>query len=92
MTSDPGFERRVARLENETESIYDLLAEVKSVQDAHGNKLQHIEGRLDRHTAQLDRHTAQLDRHTEQLDRHTAHFQNIEATLDEVLRRLPEPS
>jgi len=92
MTSDPGFERRVARLENETVSIYELLTEVKSVQDAHSHHLRQIGRRLDRNTAQLDQQSAQLDRHTEQLDRHSAHFQNIETTLDEVLRRLPEPS
>ncbi len=106
MTSDPGFERRVARLENETVSIYELLTEVKSVQDAHSHQLRQIGGGLDRHTAQLDQQGARLDRQGVQLDqqgalldqqgvqldRHSAHFQNIETTLDEVLRRLPEPS
>ena len=99
MTSDPGFERRVTRLENETVSIYELLTEVKSVQDEHSHQLRQIGGRLDRHTEQLDRHTTQLDRQSAQLDRqgghldrHTAHFQTIESTVDEILRRLPEPS
>ena len=57
MTSDPHMSRRVTRLENDTESIYELLTEVRSIQDAH-----------------------------------TRRFDRIENTLNEVVRRLPEPS
>ena len=57
MTSDPAMSRRVTRLENDTESIYELLTEVRSTQDEHSRR-----------------------------------FDRIENTLDEVVRRLPEPS
>ena len=57
MTSDPGMSRRVTRLENDTESIYELITEVRSTQAEH-----------------------------------TRRFDRLESTLDEVIRRLPEPS
>lgn len=57
MTSDPNMSRRVTRLENDTESIYELITEVRSTQDEH-----------------------------------TRRFDRIENTLNEVVRRLPEPS
>ncbi len=49
--------RRVTRLENDKESIYELITEVRSTQDEH-----------------------------------TRRFDRIENTLNEVVRRLPEPS
>ncbi len=54
MTSDPQIERRVSRLENETESIYELIDDFRS----------ETRGR----------------------------FNQIETTLNEVVRRLPEPT
>ncbi|WP_296605043.1 hypothetical protein [Nocardioides sp.] len=57
MTSDPNMSRRVTRLENDKESIYELITEVRSTQDEH-----------------------------------TRRFDRIENTLNEVVRRLPEPS
>jgi hypothetical protein len=64
MTNDPGLSRRVARLENDTESIYELITEVRSVQDDH----------------------------TRRLDEHTRRFDRIDDTLQEIVRRLPEPT
>jgi hypothetical protein len=57
MTTDSGMSRRVARLENDTESIYELITEVRSTQGEH-----------------------------------TRRFDRIESTLNEVVRRLPQPS
>lgn len=57
MTTDPDMSRRVTRLENDTESMYELITEVRSTQQEH-----------------------------------TRRFDRIENTLDEVVRRLPEPS
>ena len=57
MTTDPDMSRRVTRLENDSESIYELITEVRSTQQEH-----------------------------------TRRFDRIENTLDEVVRRLPEPS
>ena len=46
MTSDPGLSRRVTRLENDTEPIYELLTEVKSTQDEHTRRFDRIESSL----------------------------------------------
>ncbi len=78
MTSDPGMSRRVARLENDTESIYELLTEVRSTQDEH--------------TSRLDRVETTLTKVASTLDEHARRFDGIQTTLTEVVRRLPEPS
>jgi hypothetical protein len=46
MTSDPGMSRRVTRLENDTESIYELITEVRSTQDEHTRRFDRIESTL----------------------------------------------
>ena len=55
MTTERSLESRVTRLENETESIYEMLSEITAVQQEHSQR-----------------------------------FNQIDRTLDEVLRRLPE--
>lgn len=47
MTSDPNLSRRVARLENDTESIYELITEVRSTQDEHTRRFDRVESTLD---------------------------------------------
>lgn len=47
MTSDPGLTRRVERLENDTEAIYELLAELKAGQVAHSARFDGIDARFD---------------------------------------------
>jgi hypothetical protein len=47
MTSESGMSRRVARLENDTESIYELMTEVKVTQDEHTRRFDRIESVLD---------------------------------------------
>ncbi|WP_395692637.1 hypothetical protein [Nocardioides sp.] len=76
--SDQGLNRRVTRLENDTESLYDLLTEVRSTQDEHTGRLDQVDTRLEQVDARLDRIDTTLTEHT--------------ATLGEILRRLPEPS
>lgn len=85
MTSDPGLTRRVTRLENDTESIYELITEVRSTQDEHTLRLDRVEGTLTEHTRRFDQVESTLTDHTSRFDR-------MKRTLDEVLRRLPEPS
>jgi transposase len=81
MTSDPGMSRRVARLENDTESIYELItavrAEVRSTQEEHTRRFDRVERTVAEVRSTLDEHTRRFDR--------------IETTLGEVVRRLPEP-
>ncbi|GAA1792411.1 hypothetical protein GCM10009795_042600 [Nocardioides hankookensis] len=69
---------RVARLENDTESIYELLTEVRSTQDDH--------------TLRFDRMEDTLTEVRSSQDEHTLRFDRIETILTEVVRRLPESS
>jgi chromosome segregation ATPase len=78
MTSDPGMSRRVARLENDTESIYELITEVRSTQGDHTRRFDRLESTLNEVRSTRDDHTRRFDR--------------LESTLDEVVRRLPESS
>jgi hypothetical protein len=57
MARDPQTELRLARLENDSNSLYDLATEIRSTQQEHSRR-----------------------------------FDSVEATLAEVVRRLPEPS
>lgn len=83
MPTDPGPDRRVTRLENDVESIYDLLTDLRTVQDSHTARLDRMEGQLTRHDGRLGRIESQLTDHDGRFDR-------IDDTLAEVLRRLPE--
>lgn len=77
--------RRVTRLENDTESIYELITDVSSTQGEHTARLGQIESTLGEHTARLGRIESTQGEHT-------ARFDRIESTLNEVVRRLPDPS
>jgi hypothetical protein len=47
MAADSELRRRVTRLENDTESIYEILAAVSSTQQKHTTRLDGIDTRLD---------------------------------------------
>lgn len=47
VTSEPSLDRRVRRLENETESIYELIGDIRSTQQLHTQRLDTIDTRLD---------------------------------------------
>ena len=47
MTTDSRMSRRVARLENDTESIYELITEVRSTQNEHTQRFDRIESTLE---------------------------------------------
>jgi septation ring formation regulator EzrA len=71
VTSEPGIELRVGRLENDTESIDELIAEIRSTQQEHTPRFDIVETRL-----------GALE----------TRFDQVDDTLHEVLRRLPDPS
>lgn len=61
MTNDPSMSRRVTRLENDTESIYELVGDFRAEFEVFRTEAR-------------------------------GHFERIEETLTEVVRRLPEVS
>ena len=84
MTGDASLHLRVSRLENETESIYELITEVRSTQQEHTQRLTRVEERL----TTVDERLAGVD---ERLAGDDERLATIESTLHEVVRRLPEP-
>jgi hypothetical protein len=64
MASDPQVELRLSRLENDNNSIYDLITRISATQQEHSRRFDAVDRRFD----------------------------SVEATLAEVVRRLPEPS
>jgi chromosome segregation ATPase len=68
----------VSRLENDTESLYELITEVRSTQDDH--------------TRRFDRAESTLNEVQSTQEDHTRRFDRVESALNEVVRRLPEPS
>jgi DNA anti-recombination protein RmuC len=58
VASDPQIELRVSRLENDSNSIYDLITEIKSTQQEHSQRLGTIETTL---TARFDQMETRFD-------------------------------
>jgi hypothetical protein len=64
MASDRQTELRLARLENDSSALYELISEIGSTQQEHSRRFDAVDRRFD----------------------------SVEATLAEVVRRLPETS
>lgn len=92
MASDPQIELRVARLENDSSAIYELLGEIRSTQQEHSRSFGSMDGRLDSMDARLDAMDGRLDAMDGRFDSMDGRFDSVETTLAEVVRRLPEPS
>ncbi|MEO9139621.1 MAG: hypothetical protein ABI345_11200 [Jatrophihabitans sp.] len=83
--SDPQIERRVSRVENDTEAIYDLITEMRSTLLEHTQRFEKIDQRFEK----IDQRFEKID---QRFDKVGQRFDNIDTTLTEVLRRLPGPS
>jgi len=82
MTSDPNIRLRVDRLQNDTESIYELVGDFRT--DFNDFRTDFNDFR----TGFNDFRTGFHDFRTETRGR----FDRIEETMTELVRRLPEPS
>lgn len=85
MASDRETELRLSRLENDTESLYELVSDVKDTQLEHTRRFDVIDRRL----GGMDRRFDGIDRRLDGMDQR---FDSVEATLAEIVRRLPERS
>jgi DNA repair exonuclease SbcCD ATPase subunit len=89
MTSDPELTRRVERLENDRDALYELVTEFRT------ETLERFE-QVDRRFEQVDQRFEQVDRRFEGVDQRLEGIDqrlvSLGDTLVEVLRRLPEPS
>jgi chromosome segregation ATPase len=80
--NDWTLQRRVSRLENEVESIYELIDDFRA----------EFRRRLDQIDRTLSNHHTRFDQIDTRLATHDTRFDRIDSTLTEVLRRLPEAS
>ena len=54
MTTERSLESRVTRLENETESIYEMLSEITAVQQEHSQRFDQVDQRFNQIDRTLD--------------------------------------
>ena len=78
VAGDPQIELRLSRLENDSTSLYELVSAISSTQQDHSRRFDAVDQRFD-----------VMDQRFDAMDQR---FNSVEATLAEVVRRLPEPS
>lgn len=89
MANDPGLALRVSRLENDRDSIYELLGDLKRVQDEHSARFDGIDGRLDGIDGRLDGIDGRLNGFDGRLNGIDERLDTLVEGMTEVLRRLP---
>jgi chromosome segregation ATPase len=80
MTVPTGIERKVRQLDNDVQSIYEMLAEISGTQRRQGNRLDEIDGRL----ASMDGRLTAVDGRLTSLD------EKVDTVLG-LLRDRPSP-
>ena len=98
MTMTPAeMERKVTRLDNDVQSIYELLATISLTQKRHGNRLDEfdkrfdaVDGRLDGIDGRLDGIDGRLDGIDGRLDGIDGRLDGIDGSLQEILALLRE--
>ena len=78
VAGDPQIELRVSRPENDSTALYELVSDIQRTQQEHSRRFDSVDRRFDA-----------VDQRLDGFDRR---FDAVEATLAEVVRRLPEPS
>ncbi|HET6876089.1 MAG TPA: hypothetical protein VFH38_01015 [Jatrophihabitans sp.] len=92
MASDPQIELRVSRLENDRDSVYELISDIRSTQQEHSRRFDAVDQRLDRVDERFDAVDQRLDTVDERLGSLDQRLGSIATTLTEVVRRLPDRS
>ena len=105
MTMTPAeLERKVRQVDNDVQSIYELLHGIKTTQIRHGNRLDELGQDFDRVNERLDGHDRRFnaldqrlgghdqrfDALDQRLDGHDQRFDGLDAKMDEVLTLLRE--
>jgi hypothetical protein len=99
MASDPHTELRLSRLENDRDALYELVSEIRSIQEDHSRRFDGMDQRfdgLDQRFDGLDQRfdglDQRFDRMDQRFDRMDQRFDGFGTILAEIVRRLPEPS
>jgi hypothetical protein len=90
MASDPQTELRLSRLENDSTALYELIGEVRTTQQEHSLRFDGIDFRLDGMDSRFDGIDSRLDGMDSRFDGIDGSLVGLQATLAEVLRRLPD--
>lgn len=77
------LERKVRRLDNDVQSIYELLSTISFTQNRHSGRLDEVDRRFDG----IDQ---RLDGIDQRLEGHDKRFDTVDGKLDEVLTLLRE--
>lgn len=92
MTRPLNVPRKLRQLDNDVQSIYEMLTGIAGTQVRHGNRLDELATQLDRMDAQLLLHDQKLSAHGEMLASHgetlAAHgerFDRIDLKLDTII-------
>ena len=78
----PDLSRKVRQLDNDVQSIYEILARIELTQGRHTNRFNEMGHDLDGLRARLDAHDGRFDAHDARFDAHDARFDAIDARLD----------
>ena len=85
-TNATGIDNRVRQLDNEVQSIYEMLARVQGTQTRHTNRLSELAIRLDEVNEVLGMRVSVADQHSTERDAAIeARLERVESRLDEVL-------
>lgn len=85
MTTPTETQRKLAQLQGDTMSLYDMHEEDRLRFDRIDAKLREHANKLDEHAAKLAEHDARFDAIDAKLAEHDARFDRLEAKVDEVL-------
>jgi hypothetical protein len=91
----PDLSRKVRQLDNDVQSIYEILARIELTQGRHTNRfnemghdLDGLRARLDAHDGRFDAHDARFDAIDARLDTHDTRFDAIDTRLDNLDTKL----
>ena len=84
VASDPQIELRVARLENDSSAIYELLGEIRSNQQEHSRRFDSMDARLDSMDGRFDSVDARLDSMDGRFDSMDARLDTMDGRLDSM--------
>ena len=77
------LDRKVRRLDNDVQAIYELLAAISATQTRHGNRFGELDARFDAMDVRFDTMDARFDA----MDKR---FDSVTSSLDQVLTLLRE--
>ena len=83
------IERKVRQLDNDVQSIYELLTNIQGTQRRQGTMLDGMDARMDRMETRLGGVETRLDGVETRLGGVETRLDGMDGKLDEVLRRLP---